>query len=504
MDDPCHTAALSSLRWETNRSGLAPRLYSTPAGSSMVGLLSDNATAILNNSGGLPNDPALENATNAGGALQYIVTVNSTNFTWNGQTSQVPTLDLLLAALLDNTTGGVNGTLVNITSTSYEIGLPAPVLSAIPNATQVYTGFFGPPTKPAVSPPSHSSCSSWGCVTEWGLDLVEWTLKGEQYFFSLDWMGTLAHFFETLPSAVERFGLFLINCAGNPLDCAAQTLAEAAAAAAKLAAELAQWIATELTKFIDWLIQPPVNAVKHYFGSYDATMSFALNATIADVVDGGSYRGSVSELDAFRLLDSIGGSVMILSMILGAIATVACIVLSDVAIGPGLLFGILLTLFGIGAQAALPNLVGAAEFTNRLIWEMDNWTSNLTHTNTGQVPHADRTALAEGVGDGADFAQFPLDIYVGVKILSNPGAATVWPAVSLMFDLAGLAIDAEGWALHTLGLAIIGTAVSSLGLLVSLKPGVQLSGGLILLDRISGLLGVVSLGASVAGLGADL
>jgi hypothetical protein len=57
--------------------------------------------------GGVPGNEALESSYESGAALQAVLTLNvSTTTEW----------DLLLAALLDNASGGVNGTLLNLTA----------------------------------------------------------------------------------------------------------------------------------------------------------------------------------------------------------------------------------------------------------------------------------------------------------------------------------------------------------------------------------------------------
>jgi hypothetical protein len=56
---------------------------------------------------------------------------------------RTPTLDLLLAALIDNTTGGanaVNGTLESVTYQIGFLGLNAAVVNAISNATEPIDG----------------------------------------------------------------------------------------------------------------------------------------------------------------------------------------------------------------------------------------------------------------------------------------------------------------------------------------------------------------------------
>ncbi len=155
----------------------------------------DGANATSTNAGGLPSDPTLEDATDAGGSLQGLFLVNVNNTTYDNLTTgqevnlgPVPSLDLLLAALLDNTTEGVNGTIQEVTPQLYGLGLSWAVLTAIPNATLVYSAVYGPPTEVQTS--QTGGCSWLGCVWEALTSIPEWFVYGVGYFFSGDWIVT--------------------------------------------------------------------------------------------------------------------------------------------------------------------------------------------------------------------------------------------------------------------------------------------------------------------------
>jgi hypothetical protein len=70
-------------------------------GSSSTNLQVASAGYSSSNAGGVPGNPMLETPSDAGAALQAVLTLN---------VSSQNELDLLLAAMLDNVTGGVNGT----------------------------------------------------------------------------------------------------------------------------------------------------------------------------------------------------------------------------------------------------------------------------------------------------------------------------------------------------------------------------------------------------------
>jgi hypothetical protein len=99
-----------------------------------------------NNTGGLPADPILFNSSDATAALQSVLTLNVTS---------AATIDLLLAGLLDNNTGGINGTFLNVTSEVHILGLAGPVLNGLANSSLYTQGLYGIP-KWRAPPPTPS------------------------------------------------------------------------------------------------------------------------------------------------------------------------------------------------------------------------------------------------------------------------------------------------------------------------------------------------------------
>jgi hypothetical protein len=98
------------------------------------------------NTGGLPSVSAIENVSDEGAALQAMITVNVTTTT---------ELDLLLAGLMDNVTGGYNGTLLSVTNQVDQLGLNPVVTDAMVNLTLSSSGLFGAPQ--SSSPPAPTS-----------------------------------------------------------------------------------------------------------------------------------------------------------------------------------------------------------------------------------------------------------------------------------------------------------------------------------------------------------
>jgi len=112
-----------------------------------------------NNTGGLPSNPALYATVGDTSALQSIVTLNITNTTG---------LDLLLAGLMDNTTGGpygVNGTFQSVTTEVGSLGLSVVVVGAIPNAVVASEGLYGPPSNNYHPPTGGFWGTFWNAVS---------------------------------------------------------------------------------------------------------------------------------------------------------------------------------------------------------------------------------------------------------------------------------------------------------------------------------------------------
>ena len=124
----------------------------TPSSSSFNLELAATETTLSSNTGGLPSNPAVYSTVGAPPALQAIVTLNITS---------IATLDLLLAGLMDNTTGGVNGTFQSVTNQVAFLGLGAWVLGGLANATLVSQGVYGAPQYNKAPP---SAGGPWGAM----------------------------------------------------------------------------------------------------------------------------------------------------------------------------------------------------------------------------------------------------------------------------------------------------------------------------------------------------
>ncbi len=114
--------------------------------------------------GGVSDNPALS-AVAPSPALQGVIALNLSFLDPTGN-QFAGDLDTLLAGLLDNSTGGVNGTFRDETQNLSSLGLAAPVMEALTNGVWDSGGIFGAPVSYAQPPPpSPPGCSGFlGCV----------------------------------------------------------------------------------------------------------------------------------------------------------------------------------------------------------------------------------------------------------------------------------------------------------------------------------------------------
>lgn len=168
------TNAMLACYWQDRAVSSSPYICSsnswsgsgTTRNTSLAVTVSAATGCDSSNCGGLATDPGLFNTSDAGAALSSIITLNLTDP--YGSNSQV--LDALLAGLIDNTTGGVNGTFIDITGQVQSLGLPSIVVNAISNVTYASGGLYAAPyskaTPPAPTCPWYNpSCWNWAAAT---------------------------------------------------------------------------------------------------------------------------------------------------------------------------------------------------------------------------------------------------------------------------------------------------------------------------------------------------
>jgi hypothetical protein len=220
--------------------GLCTRGQTGTPNSSWDRVVADAAASCGgSNCGGLPSNPKLETSTMEGAAIQTVFTFN---LTANGSLGS-SRLDALVAGLIDNMTGGVNGTLQAITSEVATLGFVQPVLTALPNNALSSGGLYGAPASHAISqPPATVLGSLWNLVSG-----VATTIAGT--IFGAVW---------TLTTAAWQY---LVGLAGALASLGAQVLARTVSGLATA------WhaVANALAALLSWIVSLVTGLLKAAF-----------------------------------------------------------------------------------------------------------------------------------------------------------------------------------------------------------------------------------------------
>ncbi|MGH9919695.1 MAG: hypothetical protein ACRD6W_12630 [Nitrososphaerales archaeon] len=437
-------------------------------------------TATSGNTGGLPSDPSIYQTVGDPSAIQSIITLNVSN---------TVTMDLLLAALIDNTTGGsnaVNGTLESMTYQVGFLGLNGAVVNAIPNATEPSDGLYGAPASHFPPPPPPSGWGAfWNAVTS----------------FVTNPLGTVLSLVDTVWNAARAAFTYLNQLASEATTIGGEIVARVAgtlvAVGKAIASEfeaLLRYALTLVRNLLAAAVDPVLNAAKGYVDGVGA----AYNLTIEDVENGGHDNGNVEAAHAASLMEALSGNVMILAVAVGTVSTIAFALLTPLDLGASVMVGIILGLLTFGGLLAFGALAVAAALTEAAAWEVDNFVNATVSNNKNSGPQIDWKAFAESLDFAGSITDTPLAIYLGVQEAEadNP---LLLPGLAMTFDMVAIIILEIAWAQSTGATVIIATIVSSIGWLLSVLAAKQASfeGGL-------GLLSYVDLGLGVTGLGASL
>jgi hypothetical protein len=218
--------------------GLTGEVGTALTNSKNIEVVAETASA-PNNTGGTPWDPYLESTTNAGAALQVLATLNL---------SATSGLDLLLASLLDNVTGGVNGSFLPVTDQVPTLGLPPVVVQELANQTLNSSGFFGVPwgiVPPTPTPP----CNSLGCWFKNAVGGIAWVGSD---LASYGWNPALAatcYFNDVLPTPL-RIDLATVRARG------VEWLVYDGALLASASNDAATWIKEQVASAIAYAVGP--------------------------------------------------------------------------------------------------------------------------------------------------------------------------------------------------------------------------------------------------------
>lgn len=410
---------------------------------------SDNVATVIStsavglNSGGVPGNRKLENATESGAAVQSILTLNVTNTTG---------LDLLLAALLDNATGGVNGSFESVTYSIPTMGLGPVVTNSLANSTFNSSGVFGVPSSHWVAPPP-PPCTGIFCYTP---NLVSgiFTLNGQ--FYSFVWgIGTSIGVFinDHTPSWLKSLGAAV-----------AQRIASGITLAGKILAASWSIFAIFLRAAVNALFNATLKPIISYLNAYVARLNSTFTLGRADVHGGGSV--TVAHQQAF--LNALIAMPFLLFTGISAVVTVALYILSALSIGAGYVVGLLVTaltgsLFGPWLKLHTSGLTGTTGFNPTYVHGMYSAISGLGIPASTDSEGATTLSQEIGIGTGVISA-----LLTGIAASITKKA----PGLSEMigFAVGGFGLMISEWELsaHTHNLDLLALCLSGLGFLLGI------------------------------------
>ncbi len=458
----------------------------TAAGSVLAVEVLAASTATGNNTGGLPSNPNLY--TDAGGdpsAVQSIVTLNVTN---------TSTLDLLLAGLMDNTTGGwdaVNGTFQSVTDEVGFLGLGTATTRALPNATEPSDGLWGPPTSEAQSKPTSSLFGEfWNAVTSFvtnplgtvlSLAYTVWDAAeaASTYFDHLVHEATAlgAEVEIRTATALKSIGTVVLQILNAILQYLLRLAAETLTAiigpfASFFRAGIADWMSAwvGVSNSIDNFYLSTGSARAQYQASAVAHMSSELTPTI--LVMAGFTTGVLIATTILGPLDVVGG--LVASLIISVMSTAFAASLGSGALGTpqDSLLGAGLSGFGVVSSVS-ESIFNRTEEPLPL---------NSSAAMSIAVPDGDPW---DAVGTVAGLVGGLVVLYAAAADLSNtPGSAlpSVGVACLMAFLGIGLAFDA----------AALLTQLPAPGNSNSTRQSYQADSDLALISAVAGITGLIA------------
>jgi hypothetical protein len=372
----------------------------------------------------------------------------------------------LLAGLLLNTSGNFTGWGFSGTPYLSSLGLSNEVTSALANSYLFNSGSYKAPT---YQPPPPQP-SVWQKIGKTVWNAYSGTF-GPYISVVWGWVQAAGSYAAYIVKELARWAL-------SALSQTVGVLKSVAAAIVYLIDLLASVIWTVIYDMLSLVLNPFESSV----AAYDSGISSAFNNSIADVSDGGSGNGRVTQSDAVALLDALSGFPLLFAASIATLAVIGLTIASDVDIGPGFVVGILLSLIAVGALAAIRGLSGSYVLSEVAISAFDSSVNVSLPANKGVHPQWNWTALGESVGIAAGVTDVPLALFILSRepafiscnggIYANPTCAPTWSMVAftcafLTLMFAGLAAGGvEGAQMSVLAVVFgfLGTAASGVAL----------------------------------------
>jgi len=282
------------------------------------------------NTGGLFSDTYLYNASDpAPPAVQSIITLNITSNA---------TLNLLLAALIDNTSGGssaVNGTFQSITYRVGFLGLNGAVVNAVPNVPQLGDGLYGPPSTPLPVQSSNFWANFWNAVT---------SVITNPGGFILSLVSTVWNVANAAWTYATHVLKEAIAIGGQVLSRVAATLVSVGRAIVAVLEQMLNFIVMLIEEALSPVIQPVVNAMNQY--------TLHLTSDIQQAYNDSSQDKPVAP-DAAHFWADVGAPLFIIVSAVAVVITAVITFIEGFSLGTAFLIPIIVGFVINGGAAAL-------------------------------------------------------------------------------------------------------------------------------------------------------
>lgn len=377
--------------------------------------------------GGIPGNPNAEPNGDSGAALQAIVTMNI-----SAQTG----LNLILASLLDNVTGGVNGTFLSVTSQVSTLGLSSVVTQELGNVTLSSSGLYGVPRGVLPPPPPPPPCNSLWC---WGSNLVSGIITIETQFYSWAWQGVVAvaqFINDHLPTWLKQFGAAV----------AARTAAGLAAVGSALAAGL-NALLTYLISLATSQLSAGVAPVKAPGAQTGSGVHTDLVQATTDVNNGNPNAAKTVEPDLnAQIVHTLLALILVAGITIVVVGILSAVSANVANIIAGIIIGLIVSL----SFAEIVTQSHGAITLGVLVW----WADNLRNcTSTFQL------RFSCSPGSAAQQADQPIWDAAHI-VLSDPTAVgLLWTLLTVVAGAAGGMWD----IVVALGLALLGLMLTLYG-----------------------------------------
>ena len=391
---------------------------------------------------GVPSNPNIESCIGcAAPSVQTVVTLNLTSDS---------DLNDLLAGLLDNSTGGLNGTFRDETQNLSSLGLNPVVMEALANGVWDSGGIFGPPVSYGQPPPpSPPGCSNFvGCV--WN------TVSGVVIGIAGAIYGAVWTAVTAATQFLKQLGAGLAHLAEDAEQAVVSVVTAVAAALEAALQALMTYLISLAKAFISALIGTLGASFHNEISSWASSWK-----TTTGYIDGYYLGNQTDKSTAETQIWNDIGNLLVVMLGLAAVLAIVTTVTAPLDIGADvvgtLVLGVLATAFSLGAfggYIGLPHsLLGDVAGSD---FSYYSWVSELFF-NLTQSPLNSSAALAIAVPDGDPFVAVAalfsalgllVGMFAGVELVAlasvrgNPsgGLAAAFMAAELTFAGVGIAI----------------------------------------------------------------